>query len=263
MSRLQSAFFPGRPAIVPFVSAGDPAPGIVADVVVALAEAGAAVVELGIPFSDPIADGPTIAAASQRALGRGFKLEQVFDALERIRARSEVPVVLFTYCNPVLRHGIDRFFDRAARSGADGVLMPDLPPEEATDVLRAAGKAGLDAVFLAAPTTTPERLAKIAGSTRGFLYLVAALGVTGARTALAVDLQDQVHRAKQAARVPVAVGFGLSTPEQARHVAGLGADGIVVGSALVDRLHRWHQGGADVVFEARTWLSAWVEALAE
>ena len=261
MSLLARAFAAG-PAIVPFVSAGDPDPGIVPDIVVALARAGAGIVELGIPFSDPIADGPTIAAASQRALDRGFRPADVFRLIGRIRERSEVPLVLFTYCNPVFRYGIDRFLGQAAAAGANGLLMPDLPPEEAGQILASARSRGLDTVFLAAPTTPPARLERIARATSGFLYLVAALGVTGARARLADALADQVGRAKAIAGVPVAVGFGMSSPEQATQAVSWGADGVVVGSALVERLHQAHHDNLDVPAVAGEWIARWVNALA-
>jgi tryptophan synthase alpha chain len=234
---IETAIAAHKPAVIPFLTVGDPSLDATVDAVIAMAEAGAAVVELGIPFSDPIADGPTIASASFRALSKGVRLDDVFDAVVRIRERTKVPLVLFTYCNPVFKYGADAFFARAARCGANGILMPDLPFDESGEMRDLAARHGLDVINLVAPTTTDERLARIGAASTGFLYLVAALGVTGARTDLAQGLDDQIRRAKDASGAPLAVGFGVSTPAQARQLAAWGADGIIVGSALVQRLH--------------------------
>lgn len=260
MSRLSEALGKGQPVLVPFVTIGDPSLAITADIVVEMGRRGAGVVELGIPYSDPIADGPTIAAASHRALARGVRLDDVFDTVAAIRERSDVPLVLFTYCNPVFRFGPENFMKRAAEVGAEGVLMPDLPPEEAGEILASASKYGIDTVFLVAPTTSTQRLETIARATRGFLYLVAALGVTGARSELAEGLKYKIALAKAAARLPIAVGFGLSSPDQAHQVAGWGADGIVIGSALVDQLHQW-RAEPDIAMRAGNWVANFVAEL--
>ena len=233
IDRLSSAFKPGEAALIPFVTVGDPSLDATVDCVGAMAEAGAAVVELGVPFSDPIADGPTIASAAFRALGRGVRLDDVFDTVVRISERTQGALVLFTYCNPVFKYGTEDFLARAARCGADGVLMPDLPFDESSEVRELAARHGLDVVNLVAPTTTPNRLRRIGEAATGFLYMVAALGVTGARSQLAGGLDDQIRRAKSVSAAPVAVGFGVSTPEQAVQLARWGADGVIVGSALV------------------------------
>jgi tryptophan synthase alpha chain len=260
-SRVAAAFKAGEPALVPFVTVGDPALDATVACAVAMAQAGAAVVELGIPFSDPIADGPTIATAAFRARERGVRLDDVFDTVVRIRDCCEVPLVLFTYCNPVFKYGTEAFLTRAARCGADGVLLPDLPFDEAGEVRDLAGRCGIDVVPLVAPTTTPERLRRIGESATGFLYLVAALGVTGARAELAQGLPEQIRRAKEVTRVPVAVGFGVSTPDQAAQLARWGADGIVVGSALVERLHLWRDA-PDLATRAGAYVGDLVGALA-
>ncbi|MBM3267070.1 MAG: tryptophan synthase subunit alpha [Candidatus Sericytochromatia bacterium] len=241
MSRLAGAFEPGRPALIPFVTVGDPSLDATVECVIAMAAAGAAVVELGIPFSDPIADGPTIASASFRALSRGVRIDDVFDVVARIRERTAVPLVLFTYCNPVFKYGAAEFMARAANCGADAVLLPDLPFDESAEMRQIAQRNGLDVIHLVAPTTTPDRLARIGAGATGFLYLVAALGVTGARAELKSGLAEQIRRARAASRAPVAVGFGVSTPEQAAQLAAWGADGVIVGSALVQRLHEWRE----------------------
>jgi tryptophan synthase alpha chain len=210
-------------------------------VAIAMAEAGADLIELGIPYSDPVADGPTIQASSQRALERGTRLADVFGVVRAIRKRAQVPLVLFTYCNPVYRYGLERFMREAAEAGADGVLMPDLPPEEADELRAEAARHGLAVIFLVAPTTSEARIARIAEATTGFLYLVAALGVTGARSELAGNLEAYLKRVRAQTMKPLAVGFGVSTPEHAGQIAALGADAVVVGSALVDRIGRWGQ----------------------
>ncbi|MNX57930.1 Tryptophan synthase alpha chain [compost metagenome] len=241
MERIKAVFARDGAKLIPFVTVGDPSLEATAEVVVAMAEAGADLVELGIPYSDPVADGPVIQASSQRALERGTRLADVFGVVRRIRAKSQVPLVLFTYCNPVYRYGLERFMREAAEAGADGVLMPDLPPEEAAELRAEAERFGLAVVFLVAPTTSEARIALIGEATSGFLYLVAALGVTGVRSEVATNLEGYLRRVRAQASKPLAVGFGVSTPEQATQIAALGADAVVVGSALVDRIGRWSQ----------------------
>lgn len=239
MSRIRATFERQPGALVPFLTVGDPDLPTTVDLAVALAERGAGVIELGLPYSDPIADGPTIQASSQRALDRGVRLKDVFTVVRGIRERSDVPLVLFTYCNPIYRYGLERFLAEAATAGADGILMPDIPPEEATDLRETASRFGLDVIFLVAPTSTPDRIATICKASGGFVYLVAATGVTGARTQLAEGLAERLTLVKQCSDLPVAVGFGVSTPEQVAAIRAMGADGVVVGSALVERIGRW------------------------
>jgi tryptophan synthase alpha chain len=232
----------GRKALVVYVCAGDPDLATTERLVPLLAEAGADVIELGVPFSDPLADGPTIQAASQRALASGTTLGGVLDMVQRLRSGGcDVPLVLFGYLNPILRMGVAPFVARAKDAGADGVLVADLPLEESIELSQAATGKGLSLVLLAAPTTPPARLKAIGQATRGFLYFVSVTGVTGARTALPEDLPAKLAEVRAASEAPVAVGFGVSTPEQARTLAAH-ADAVVVGSALVDALH---QGGKD------------------
>jgi tryptophan synthase alpha chain len=227
----------GERALIPFVTAGDPDLGTTEALVLAMAEAGADLIELGVPFSDPIADGPTIQRASQRALAGGTSLRRVLELVKRLRSRSEVPLILMGYANPFYAMGPRNFVAAAVDSGVDGVIVPDLPPEEGADLYGAAAERGLDAVLLAAPTTTPARLALLAERTRGFLYFVSLTGVTGARARVAIDLEERVRRARALCKLPVCVGFGVSTPEHAREI-GRYADGVVVGGALVDRIER-------------------------
>lgn len=245
----------GEMGLVAFLSAGDPSLAATESFVLALAEAGADVIELGVPFSDPVADGPAIQRSSERALRAGATLAGVLDLVASIRRKSDVPLVLFSYYNPVLQMGLDRFASRAAQAGADGVLITDLTPEEAGDYRRIVREHGLDTIFLAAPTSTDERLARIAEVTSGFLYVISRAGVTGARESLPEDLPALVRRVRRATRLPVAVGFGISLPGHVSVLGGL-ADAAVVGSALVQEIEL-----APSVEAARDALAARVRSL--
>jgi len=227
----------GQMGLVAFLTAGDPSLAATESLVLALAEAGADVVELGVPFSDPLADGPAIQRSSERALRAGTTLAGVLDLVAAIRRKSDVALVLFSYYNPVLQMGLERFADRASSAGADGVLITDLTPEEAGDYRRIVTARGLDTIFLAAPTSTDERLAKIAACTSGFLYVISRTGVTGAKDTLPEDLPALVRRVRRMTSLPIAVGFGISLPGQVSVLGGL-ADAAVVGSALVEEIER-------------------------
>jgi tryptophan synthase alpha chain len=231
----------GRKAFVAFVTAGDPSLEKTVETAVALDREGVDVLELGVPFSDPLADGPVIQRSSERALGRGTTLPDVLEAVRRIRGRCEIPLLLFSYFNPLLRHGLERLANEGRAAGLDGVLVTDLPPEEAEGWLSVARAHGLDTVFLAAPTSPPERLRKVAEATRGFVYAVSRTGVTGERQALSDDARPLVDRLKALTTEPVALGFGISTPEQVAAAASV-ADGVVVGSALVRFLEERPEG---------------------
>lgn len=239
MRRIEAAFAraraEGRAAIVPYVCGGDPSLGATAAILRAL-DGVADLVEVGVPFSDPVADGPVIQAAAERARRRGSTLPRLLTLVAGLRRRGlRVPVVLMTYYNPLVRMGLNAFARRAAAAGVDGVIVPDLPVEEAGGLRRAA-RGRLDTVFLAAPTSTPDRLRRIGRTSRGFVYYVSLEGVTGERRALAAGLAAAVRRLRRATRLPIAVGFGVSTPAHVRSVARAGADGVVVGSALVRRI---------------------------
>ncbi|MGA3292456.1 MAG: tryptophan synthase subunit alpha [Candidatus Acidiferrales bacterium] len=233
----------GEMGLVAYITAGDPSLEATEKIVLAAAEAGADVIELGVPFSDPVADGPTIQRASERALRSGTTLAGVIELVKRIRARSDVPLMLFSYFNPILQMGLEKFADAAAAAGADGVLATDLTPEEAGEYRAAIRGRGLDTIFLAAPTSTDARLAKIAEFSSGFLYLISRTGVTGERSALPEDLPELARRVRQFTKLPLAVGFGISQPT---HVAVLGgiADAAVVGSALVAEIEKAVDGDA-------------------
>jgi tryptophan synthase alpha chain len=245
MSRIAQRFArlraEGRKGFVAFVTAGDPSLERTVEVALELERGGADVLELGVPFSDPIADGPVIQRASERALRRGVELAGVIEAARRIRQRSELPLVLFSYLNPLLRYGLERLAGDAREAGVDGVLVSDLPPEEAEEWLAFARARDLDTVFLAAPTSPDERLRAIAAASRGFVYAVSRTGVTGEKDALSADAGPLVSRLRALTQEPVALGFGISTPEQVRSAAAV-ADGVVVGSALVRFLEEHPDG---------------------
>ena len=225
----------GELGIVAYITAGDPSLDATLKFVLALDEAGADVIELGVPFSDPLADGPTIQRASERALNSGTTLAGVIELVRRIRQSSQVPLVLFSYYNPILQMGIETFARAASEAGADGVLATDLTPEESADYRRILAANHVDTIFLGAPTSTDERLAKIAAVSSGFLYLISRTGVTGAKAALPDDLPALLRRARAATQLPIAVGFGISLPGHVSILGGL-ADAAVVGSALVSEI---------------------------
>jgi tryptophan synthase alpha chain len=245
----------GQMGLIAFLTAGDPTLEATESFVLTLAEAGADIIELGVPFSDPVADGPAIQRSSERALRAGTTLAGVLELARAIRRRSDVALVLFSYYNPVLQMGVERFGARAAAAGADGVLISDLPPEEAGDYQRIMRVQGLDTIFLAAPTSTDERLARIAKMTSGFLYVISRTGVTGARESLPEDLPALIRRVRRVTALPVAVGFGISLPGQVSLLGGL-ADAAVVGSALVQEIER-----ASTIEAARAALAERVRAL--
>lgn len=224
-----------RAALIPYVTAGHPRPRDTAQILAGLADDGADVIELGVPFSDPLADGPTIQRSSFEAIEQGVDLRWTLDALADFRAVRSTPVVLFTYLNPLLRHGMERFLADAVQAGAQGLLLTDLPVGADAGLESRINASPLDLIRLVAPTTRPERVRTIAQAARGFLYYVSRTGVTGARQALAEGLAAEVAGVRAMTPVPVAVGFGISTPEQAATVARV-ADGVVVGSALVETL---------------------------
>jgi tryptophan synthase alpha chain len=224
-----------RSVFIPYITAGDPTLERTVELAFALERAGAGVLELGVPFSDPIADGPTNQRAAERALAAGASLKRVLEVVREIRRRSQMALVLFTYANPVVRFGIDRFAENAAASGVDGVLFTDVPAEEMRTFRPALKKARLDAVMLVTPTSDRHRMKAAAKIGGGFLYLVSRTGVTGARRDLDARLEANVGLARRVSKLPVAVGFGISTPDQVAAVAAI-ADGVVVGSAIVNEI---------------------------
>jgi len=225
----------GELGIVAYITAGDPTLDATHKFVLALAEAGADIIELGVPFSDPLADGPTIQRASERALKAGATLAGVLNLVQRIRQSSQIPLVLFSYYNPILQMGLEKFATSAAQAGADGVLATDLTPEESEDYRRILLAHNLDTIFLAAPTSSDERLQKISAATSGFLYIISRTGVTGAKDALPDELPALLRRVRHFTDLPIAVGFGISLPGHVSVLGGL-ADAAVVGSALVSEI---------------------------
>ena len=242
MSRIEGRFNSlrarGEKALVAFVTAGDPLPDETADVVLALAEGGADIVELGVPFSDPLADGPTIQAASQRALDTGMTPPKVLEIVRQVRERSDIPLVLMGAWNPILQYGMERFASDAVAAGVDGTIITDLTPEEAGEWARISSLSGLDTIFLLAPTSTPARMALVGRMASGFIYCVSRTGVTGAQADIPADLPPLVEAIQTYANnLPVIVGFGIHLPEQVRAISAFSA-GVAVGSALVSLLHK-------------------------
>ncbi len=239
MSRLAEALTTaraaGRRVLVPFITAGDPDLATTEKLIVALADAGADAIELGIPFSDPLADGPVIQLSNTRALAAGATLRAILDLVARVRGRVSVPLVLMGSINPIHAFGIERFARAAHAAGIDGVIIPDLPIEDGGSIFGPLQAHDLDTVMLVAPTTPARRLAAIGRHSRGFVYYVSLTGVTGERTNLRSDLPAKIRAVKRAVDLPVLVGFGISTPEQAAEVAAV-ADGVIVGSAVVRRV---------------------------
>jgi len=237
-----------------YLTAGDPSLDATADLLAAVDRGGADLIELGVPFSDPLADGPVIQRASERALKSGATLARILERLPRWRERIQAPVILFTYYNPVLRYGLDNFARHAAQAGADGALVVDLTPEEANAYVAAMRANRLDTVFLASPTSTDERLARVAGCSSGFLYLISRTGVTGERSSISSAVRPLVERARRFTSLPLAVGFGLSTPDQVREVQSV-SDAAVVGSALVHAIEeKYASGGAAAIEQFVRWL---------
>ncbi len=244
MSAIKAAFekakAQGKGALIGYVTAGDPKPELTPQIADALIKGGVDILEFGLPFSDPIADGPTIQAASVRALVAGTTPVKVLEIARQVRRSHDVPIVIMTYYNPVFKMGLEKFCSLAKESLVDGIIVPDLPVEEAGDYRKAAAKTGLDTIFLAAPSTTNERLGKIVAASSGFLYLVSHFGVTGAQTAIADSTIRLMKRVLPftAGKVPLAVGFGVSKPDHVIRLIGAGADGVIVGSAFINIIQR-------------------------
>lgn len=233
MSDITSVFNqPGHVALMPFVTVGYPTIEATMEVVPLLASSGCDMVELGIPFSDPLADGATIQKASYYALQNGVTPQICLDVAGQLSRKVDIPLVFMTYFNPVLSYGLERFCDACAGSGVSGLIIPDLPPEEGSELESITGRRDLDLIYLLAPTSNDERIRIVAERSRGFIYLVSVTGVTGARDRLPVDLETFVARVRTIARQPLCVGFGIATPEQAKRVARI-ADGVIVGSRLI------------------------------
>lgn len=237
MNRIERAFAQtkGRAALIPFVVAGDPDFTASKDIILRLLAEGADMVEIGLPYSDPLADGPVIQAGALRSLQKGFQLPDCFRLMKEVRAQSDKPMIAFTYVNPVMQYGIDAFFKALNEAGGDGVIIPDVPLEEAPEIAQVASKYGIAFIPLVAPTSGPERIRDICAKAQGFVYCVSSLGVTGERGSVASGVQALVESVKAQTQLPVCVGFGVSTPEHANQIANY-ADGVIVGSAYVRRV---------------------------
>jgi len=230
MSKIKRAFADGK-AFIPFITCGDPSLDITEQLVYAMEKAGADLIELGIPFSDPTAEGPVIQAASERALKGGTTTDKIFDMVARVRSKTDVPMAFMTYANVIFSYGSERFMDKAQELGIDGIILPDVPYEERGEFSDICGSRGIDFIPLIAPTSH-ERIKMIAEEAEGFVYCVSSLGVTGVRSEITTDLRGMVELVKKAKDIPCAIGFGISTPEQAAKMAAV-ADGVIVGSAIV------------------------------
>jgi len=227
-------------ALVTFITAGDPDLATTEELIPLMEESGADIIELGMPFSDPMADGPTIQLSSERALASGTDLEKIIAMVRSVRSRSQIPIILMGYLNPVFCYGYERFAIDAVEAGIDGVLLVDMPPEESGAFLKSANRHGLNTIFLLTPTSDPARMKEVARVGRGFVYYVTVTGVTGARSEVSESLETELSAVRKAIRIPIVAGFGISTPEQAATVSPH-ADGIVVGSAIV-KLFEKHTG---------------------
>lgn len=239
MSRLGSVFAglkkkKGK-AFIAFITAGYPSLSVTRRLIPELTKAGADIIELGVPFSDPMADGPIIQEASQEALKKRVTLDKILSLVKKVRRKTQVPICLMSYYNPVLSFGEERFVQKAVSCGVDGLILPDLPPEEGALLRKAARKNGLDIICFIAPTTPPERMRSIAGLTQGFIYYLSLTGVTGPRQKLPRDLKSNLRRIRSYTAKPVCVGFGVSTPGQVRDIRKF-ADGVIVGSAIVRKI---------------------------
>ena len=262
MGRIEAAFSElkraGKPGFIPFITAGDPDLDTTAELLVELANSGASVIELGVPFSDPMADGPVIQRASERALRHGFGLKEIFAMTARVRARIETPLVLFSYFNPLLQYGVDKLARDARQAGIDGILVTDLTPEESQEFAAALKLNELDMIFLVAPTSTDERLRLISAHASGFVYAVSRAGVTGARENLSSEAELLVTRLRKFSSLPVAVGFGISSAEQVAQTLQY-ADAAVVGSAIVAQIEKL-SGSTDLVKEVGQYVRSLISA---
>jgi tryptophan synthase alpha chain len=235
-----------KAAFIGFTVAGDPDKETCIRAALALIEGGSDILELGVPFSDPVADGPTIQKADERALAAGTTVDTVFAIVRELRKKTDLPIVFLVYYNMVYHRGVDRFYREAHEAGVDGILIADMPVEESDDVYETALRYGIDPIFLVTQTTSDERIKKIAARAHGYLYLVAVLGVTGVRDTVSSGAIDLLQRVRKQTPVPLALGFGISTPDQAKTCAEAGADGVIVGSAIVDIVGK-NQANPDIM----------------
>lgn len=245
MSNISKAF-KNTKAFIPFLTGGDPTIDKTEEYIYKMVEAGADIIEIGIPFSDPTAEGPVIQEANIRALKNGATPERIFEMVERVRTKTQVPIVFLTYLNPVFNYGYDKFFARCKKAGVDGIIIPDMPFEEKGELAEEAKKNGVDIISLIAPTSA-DRIQMIAKEAQGYVYVVSSLGVTGMRSEIKTDLKSIIDLVKQATDVPAAVGFGINTPEQAAEISKI-SDGVIVGSAIVKIIEKYGENAANEVY---------------
>jgi tryptophan synthase alpha chain len=250
-----------RPAFIGFTVAGDPDRDTCIRAALALVDGGTDILELGVPFSDPVADGPTIQKADERSLASGTTVDTVFEIVRELRKKTVVPIVFLVYYNTVYRRGIERFYREARDAGVDGVLIADMPVEESDDAYRAAVRYGIDPIFLVTQTTSDDRMKRIATRAHGYLYLVAVLGVTGVRETVSDGAIDLLQRVRKHTAIPLALGFGISTPAHAKICAEAGADGIIVGSAIVDIVERNRRSPDAMARDLETYVAQMKRAL--
>lgn len=254
MNRIEKTFRrlkrQNKKGFIPYIMAGDPSLDKTRETVLLLERCGADIVELGVPFSDPLADGPTIQRAAERALRAGVTLKDVIGLVRDLREDSGIPIVLMTYYNPVFKYGNERFVKNAVDSGVDGVIIPDLPPDEAGDLIKISKRSGFATVFLLAPTSTSERIRKVAKASQGFIYYVSMTGITGSKLLVDDSIKESIRNIRAVTDKPVAIGFGVSDAEEARAVSKH-ADGVIVGSAIVRRLHESPESLEEFILEMR------------
>lgn len=254
MNRIEETFkklrAENKKAFIPYIMAGDPNLEKTMEHVLMLDECGADIIELGVPFSDPLADGPTIQRAAERALKADVTIKKIIPFIKKLRQHTQIPIVLMTYYNPVFRYGEEKFVKDSVTAGVDGVIIPDLPPEEAGDFIELSRSHDLSAIFLVAPTSTKERIKKIVLSCSGFVYYVSITGITGSRLALEATFKSHISMVKKSSDKPVAVGFGVSTPEDAKNISQV-SDGVIVGSAIVKKFYEHPASAKDFIKKLR------------
>lgn len=255
MNRIEKAFSGGK-AFIPFITAGDPSIEVTEELVMQMAKAGADLIELGIPFSDPAAEGPTIQAADVRALAEGTTTDQIFELVKRIRKEVDVPIALMTYVNPVFSYGTDDFIKTCKQVGVDAVIVPDVPFEERDEIKPYCEKHGVVYISMIAPTSK-ARIERIAREAEGFIYCVSSLGVTGVRSRLELDAESMIRKVKDIKDIPCAIGFGISTPEQAKTMADI-SDGVIIGSAIVEIIGQY---GKDCVKPVTEYVKRMIDAI--
>lgn len=246
MSNISKAFEKGK-AFIAFLTAGDPDINTTKECIIAMDEAGADLIEIGIPFSDPIAEGVVIQGANIRALNSDTYLSDVFNAVKDVRTKTNIPIVFLTYINPVFNYGYEKFFETCNLTGVDGIIIPDLPFEEKEEIKEIAAKNGIDIISLIAPTSE-NRIKKIAADAEGFVYIVSSMGVTGVRSEITTDIESIVKTVREATKIPAAVGFGINTPEQAKFFSNI-SDGVIVGSAIVKIIEKYGKDSPEYVYE--------------